>query len=542
MYRMLIVDDLPIIVRSMKALFEEQDRLPLTLYGAHSGLEALEVLKRTRIDIVLSDIRMPEMDGLDMLKEIRRLWPRCKVIFLTGYSEFEYAKMTVAFGGFDYILKTESEQRIVEAVQRALAAIAEESAVNHLLEQAKGQIRQALPVLQKQLLMQLLQGEAPEESEVRRALAELQIALDPGRPVMLLVARIDDWQDRTAIRDKALMRYALINVVGEHLASLSAVAPVEWSDAEIVWLLQSEHPPVGMATFVFGTLEPLQQVCRELLGLTVSFLLGEQAVAWRMIADRFREMRGKWRWGWGGGHESLLLDSSPGAQRRTDGGSLALQERLGRLDTLLNNNQQEAFFALLEEVLASVREERQDVRRKLLVYHAISAMFIACKTEIETVIDTFELADLRRLQPETAVASWTNMENLFRSVSRQLFDAVQANRKDRVEEIVHTVEQYAAAHIDTDTSLVRLADVAGLSPAYLSRLYKQATGRGLSEYLSALKLQTARRLLQDNRLKIQEVAHALGYNSGLAFTRFFKNQTRMTPQEYRNQCEQDQTT
>lgn len=92
MYRMLIVDDLPVIVEGLVKMFGKK-KPELELYQAYSAYQALDVLNRTRIDIVLSDIRMPGMEGTELLHEIKRHWPLCKVIFLTSFDDFHYIKM-----------------------------------------------------------------------------------------------------------------------------------------------------------------------------------------------------------------------------------------------------------------------------------------------------------------------------------------------------------------------------------------------------------------------------------------------------------------
>lgn len=120
MYRLLIVDDLPIIVDGLLELFEQTAHLELDVMKAYSGEEALEVLQNHRIDIVISDIKMPGLEGIELLREIKSQWPSCKVIFLTGYNEFHYARSAITYGGFEYILKVESDEKIIESVERAI--------------------------------------------------------------------------------------------------------------------------------------------------------------------------------------------------------------------------------------------------------------------------------------------------------------------------------------------------------------------------------------------------------------------------------------
>src|SRR5690606_14704865 len=107
MYRLLIVDDEEIIVNGLYEIFRNIKDLDLDVYKAYSGEEAIEWLNRTRVDIVLTDIRMPGIDGLELLEIIHRSWPQCRVIFLTGYDEFEYVYKAIQHKAVNYILKIE---------------------------------------------------------------------------------------------------------------------------------------------------------------------------------------------------------------------------------------------------------------------------------------------------------------------------------------------------------------------------------------------------------------------------------------------------
>lgn len=105
------------------------------------------LLSSQRIDIVMSDIKKPGIEGIELLREIKSQWPACKVIFLTGYNDFEYAKSALTYGGFDYILKVESDDKIVQAVQRAVSKIDEEQDQANMIVRAQSKMRQALPSL-----------------------------------------------------------------------------------------------------------------------------------------------------------------------------------------------------------------------------------------------------------------------------------------------------------------------------------------------------------------------------------------------------------
>ena len=118
MHRLLIVDDEEIITDSLFEVFNQVMSDELDIYRAYSAREALDWLSRTRIDIVLTDIRMPGMNGLELMDEIQIYWPRCRIIFLTGHSEFDYAYQAMKVPSVRYLLKTRRVYKVCRRFAR----------------------------------------------------------------------------------------------------------------------------------------------------------------------------------------------------------------------------------------------------------------------------------------------------------------------------------------------------------------------------------------------------------------------------------------
>ena len=127
MYRLLIVDDEPAIVEGLALLFSEVEGMDLDVMKAHSGLEAVAIAGTTKLDIVLSDIRMPGMNGIQLMDEIGRCWPSCRFVMLTGYDQFDYIYTAVQKRADAYLLKTEEDAVVVDAVRHIVAACEEGS-------------------------------------------------------------------------------------------------------------------------------------------------------------------------------------------------------------------------------------------------------------------------------------------------------------------------------------------------------------------------------------------------------------------------------
>lgn len=554
MYRMMVVDDLPYIVDRMERLIGEQEQLKLEMYKAYSAFEALDTLKRIKIDIVLTDIKMPGMEGIELLHEIRKYWPRCKVIFLTSYDEFHYAKSAISGGGFDFILKFEQDEAIINAIHRAVAALNDEYAAMKQLHEAQMQKRQMIPLLQEQYLHNMLYGKA-DIRNTNEQFRELGIPLRSELPMYVLVGKVDDWASITDTSERKLLLYAARNVI-EELLNVSVIlvsATVEQS--KLVCLLQPkeiltaerEQQPdqeiwARTFIFVFETVMTIQATCRDLFKLSFSFALGEEPVPAGRLTELFDRLLSLFLSRLGAGKELRLTDrmladldnpsAAAAAQYKLQGFVIKKIELLGRY---LKSGAKAEFDQLFAEIMTDMIRHSDSGFLKLEVHHNLASVFLSYLRLHPPTPSLLAQVNVDKLTKANPDLSWEEMKLIFASMSERIFESNAAEAKDEGKEnLIHWLNDYIEQHISEELSLTRLAEVVHLNPVYLSRLYMQATGVGISDYVNMCRLNRSKELLKSSHHKIYEIAGMVGYDSALSFIRFFKKQMNMTPQEYRN--------
>lgn len=544
MYRLLIVDDLPIIVDGLLELFEQTVHLPLEVMKAYSGEEALEVLSYHHIDIVISDIKMPGLGGIELLQEIKSHWPS-KVIFLTGYNDFHYARNAITHGGFDYILKVESDEKIIQSVERAIEKIEEEHDQEQMIARVQSKMRLAMPSLQKEYMWGLFQGKQVSESQLGQAFREIDIPLDATLPVYLLIGRVDAWKEMFKTPDKVLLSYALQNICDEYLSTHVRSYSVVYELSKIVWMIQpkvsdsssNDSDWIRAHRYTSGILETLQATCKRLLGLSVSFLLGSETATWDNVSDRFHSIKYGLVQGHGLFREVIMTDKDIQKEGNDKTGSYHdsfYHARVQLLMSCLENNHREQFNKLYVELTAIWNDQGTPYERKTELYHSLSAVFLFYIHKNRGIRDYMNtLLDLDKLFRHSDSASWPELIQYFWQMADYFFEWNALRGTQLPAEVVNKVHRYIEEHISTDISLNALADNVGLNPSYLSRLYKQITGIGLSKYINDYRNLIAKDMLLNTTMKVNEIATALGYNSALAFIRFFKKQNETTPQEFR---------
>ncbi|MFD0696790.1 response regulator [Paenibacillus sp. GCM10027628] len=285
MYRLLIVDDEPVIVNGLVQLFQENSDFELDVCKAFSANEAIEIAKKTKLDILVSDIRMPQKNGLQLVDEIVYYWPSCRIIFLTGYSEFDYVYEAIRKNVENYILKTEGIEPVYKAVKIAMDKLDEENRTRILQEKAEMHVQFAEPLLKNEMMEALLHGVPMAELLANPRYAEVDFHIAADRPAFFLVGQADHAEDQlTADKWKLLKTVQQIfdsclpaSLYGEKAVyDASALVWLLQPDADLTTRLLGEDHKLNwlrLVAYMKGILESVQNECTRMLNVSVSFAI-----------------------------------------------------------------------------------------------------------------------------------------------------------------------------------------------------------------------------------------------------------------------------
>jgi len=551
-YRLLIVDDEPFIVDGLYDLFQEEKRLNLDVYKAYSARKAIEWLDRTRIDIVLTDIQMPGMNGLQLLKEIRERWPLCKVVFLTAYSEFDYAYTAMQYNAASYVLKSEGELAVLKAVEKCVEEIEKSINLKELVLKAEEQINLTMPLLQREYLMDLLQGEKSTFQNRKDQFEKLHIPLNPGRSVLLLAGRMDNYPSVSSTLEKAKCLSEIEAVFKNYMGRSIVSTYINWDRDKLLWFIQPDLSEkngndvliwTNAIHYIKGTLEIVQGICKRSLKISISFILDSKPADWDELTERFCFLKQIVSYRIGYETEMLLVDSSffedeimrPLSSEISMHKAYLFEAKLDMLRTYLESGQSKEFFKLLTEIISFIfYEDSDDDYFKVEMYQSISLMFLSHINHWNLKDRVGAHINLSNLFGTADFITYKEMIEYFYKLGETIFSYQKSEQVKRMEILIANINKYINDHLNEDLSLVALSEKVFLNPAYLSRIYKQATGMNLSEYISHMRINKAKELLRQSDFKIHEIAAAVGFESAAYFTRVFKQLTQITPQEYRD--------
>jgi len=552
MYRLLIVDDEPVIVNSMYQLFREAVHLDIEIYRAYTVYEALNILQQHRIDLVLSDIRMPGLSGIELQKIIVDKWPMCKIVFLTGYNDFEYAKQAIRNGGVvDYLLKHEDDDIILQAVEKAIAAIEKQALSDSYVLKSRTKLQLALSAAQKNALFDLIYGNKPSPEILAKKFEQLEMPLRVDRRVYQVVGRVDSWDHVQEDKDRELLVFAVQNIVDEYFNSVAVCVSVAFDQYKLLWLMQPAGSPPALsgpeaeqewkllAARAQGLLEDAQSACKQMLKLSVSFAVGDEPVNWDGFGAQFNYLKMLLGQGYDGKHDLLIQEGKGlggldiGKNRQYLAGSQQLRKQLGQLEEYLESGQAEAFMTLYGQVMK--RDVSLHSHGDLLeLFYSVSLYLLSYANRTDLLHILSYKMDIGKLTQYAAHESWEGVVQYFAEFAQLLFENRTGSQEVGTQRTIQIIQQYIQTHLDRELTLTSLAELVNHSPAYLSRLYKKETGVALFDYITGRRMAKARELLSETAMKIHKIALEVGYESPPQFTRSFKKWFNVTPQEYRD--------
>lgn len=564
MYRLLIVDNEEIIVDHLYEIFRGMDHLNLDVYKAYGSKEAIEWLNRTRIDIVLTDIDMPDMDGLQLMKEVFRIWPQCKVILLTGHSEFGFVYKAIQHRDVSYILKSEDIEKVIQVVEENLSKIRKEIKTEDLISNAKKQVHMALDLFQEDYLMCILKGDRSVQI-TEEQFRKLSIPLNVQWPITLVLGMIDKFPENCDYMQQMQLLYSVRQIIQRYIATHLNVSIILDENRRFVIFVQPKESLFSTISvdaemrdqfynktlsFLKGILEVIQSASQENFNMPISLTVSSKASRWDEIANQYHSLQHLLNYRIGIENKILLIDSEfndniddESVTENTydveclEGGKLEKTLKLKNLAVIeqyLESGQREDFYEALEQFLTPLRGIHS--KNNIIAQEAFYTVSLYLMSYInrwgliEKVV--FQMGQIKLMRTEL-FDSWGDAALYLMELASVLFNMQTIEQKKRADNIIDFLQGFIKENLDEDLSLVRLAEQVHLNPSYLSRIYKQETGRNLTEFIDSTRLTKAKNLLKSENSRINDIARRVGYESATSFNRFFKKATGYSPQEYR---------
>lgn len=508
------------------------------VHKAYSAFEALELMNTYPIDIVITDIRMPELSGLELIDEIRKRKPDAVCVLLTGHSEFDYAKQAVSLQAFDYLLKPVKDEELFRVVDKAVGRLARHGEELRQRQRMSYSLRESLPLIRSSLLREQLRGTGGGRTWEEKA-SRYGIPFHEGDKCLLLLIRMERDFGPSALEapqeDRNWVEFSVLNITEEWFCPYMDVWGCREEHGYIVLLLKprADAPNAGDGRPVLEQLSlGLQQKIKLYVKETASLLLTEELAFPQEVRGAYEQALSSFRQHVGGRQELILLEGEP-ARRAAK--SLQTLEAMPTLLQLLEVNQWE----LAERKAEHLFEELNGLWRESFEHLLVAGMelcsaFVKLAHKNGTFLGELaakplnDFAEGKPLHSIQALQAWTR--HMFELLRETHAEEMNVSRKA----VIRRVQEYIDKHLKNGASLRAIADHVHMHPTHLSKIYKLETGQGLSDYMINLRMEKASDLLLRSDLRIYEICEEIGYLDPAYFIKVFRKYYGMTPQEYRD--------
>lgn len=532
MYKIMLVDD----EAEVREAIRESIDWPRHGYefagSCANGAEALGAILDIRPDLVLSDICMPLMDGIEMTKHVSRAAPDTKVVILTGHDEFDYAQQALRLKVHDFVVKPITPRELRALLDRIKLELDREAEERESMARLREQLQESLPLLKERFLECLVQGSIGEE-EAERKFAYFGLA-KPVPPLVAISVDIDQLDDHSRERwenNPELQRYAAYKIAleaTEHrsalvfltkeervVALLSGIA--EDSDDDIVQLSETIRRSVEKY-MKFTVTVGVGTRCASLGELPCSYEASLSALDYRFLLGNNRVIRLQ-------DLERPALFSCPPDY-----------EWNRKFASALKTGTHRETHQLIEQFIGQLKSSSLPLE---VCYVRTQSMMIDTVNSIRELLG--DGGDWLRqlgaaLQNIDGFHRLEDVEAWLKNISGEAIRLIAERRSDLSQLQVRSAIEYIEQRYQEESlSLMDICNHVHMSKSYFSTLFKQHTGQTMMEYVTRIRLETAKTLLQaDPPIKTYDIAASVGYGDPQYFSVLFKKHVGVTPTEFRD--------
>ena len=511
MYTLLIADDERLEREALRFIIQRGTDKIGGIFEAVNGREAVELAEREQPDIVIMDIKMPGVNGVEAARRVKELSPRSKILFLTAFDTFDYAREALRIGAEDFLVKPVEDDRLLELLEELCGRLEAERRVRLRADRDRETLHELESLLEKELSGQLGCGYAdPRRLEEYAAVNALK---EPRYLPGLLEVDLNSYPMRIERSDHADILLGRCEHVCRHEAGRSGWLCLTGrrdgrkreNRGEVVLLFcgSGEHTALAPGELENSILKGL----KENVALKARISLGTEAGNPDQLTESF----------------ARLKPAAGSVNRRS--AALLEEELTGLLESCAPDAGARAGELVLDWLDAQPAREAgmKQVEEILLV---LRHQLLRRNPQMPSAGEEYAPQRLSGREEWTAA-----VRGSLASLSRAVRLSRESGRHPAVRFVLGLLEvRYAE-----DLPLDEIADLAGQSASHLSRLFRQETGMSVVEYMTRLRVSAARRLLAAGDESIGTISRKVGYGDPNYFTRVFRRETGLTPREYRLQ-------
>lgn len=526
MYKLLVVDDEKLIRKGLIAKLAHNNINFSWIGEASNGEEAITLIQSEKPDIVITDIRMPIMDGIQLIRWCRDSSLNTRFIILSGYAEFEYAEQALNMGVSAYILKPIEETDIVQAINKAMNEIESHNQAKENAKDVAELGKDKKKLLLERVLNQIFHTSRDFENDVLlRQTCLKEIA--PNTSYMLAVLHIDSssfYQSPFSYDDLLLIKFSIKNILEEVACDCYKIMVDNQRDINQIFILfyHVDQGRLKAACEVFAR----TAYSKIQTYLQISITIGVSGVVERLSNEIYKQSRFAFE-------QKLILGSNQVFffKEAIGNTSITLPEyKMKLLHRCMEVSDLNGIRSILNDIFLS--EEASDIAGiyiRLAYSEVIRSLLKVCSNyHLNNPKDSDFLSGevIDYLEDSRQI-----IEYLYTMIADILTGKPTCGVDSK--RIVENIKEFIRNNYTSEITVGELAKKYAINTDYLSVVFKQETGKNMIRYLTEIRVENACKLLKETKSGISDISYSVGYPDRQYFNRIFKKIMGMTPAEYR---------
>lgn len=540
MLKVFLVEDELLIREGIKKMPWEEEGFSF-VGEASDGELAYPMIMEKKPDILITDIRMPFMDGIELSRLVREKLPETKVIFLSGYNEFEYAKEAISIGVTDYLLKPINAAKLMEAIHRVAEVIEKDRENKWMLEQYQKEMRKDLNLERRKLFSKLLYSELSVREIVEQG-EKLNLDFAASYLAVLVFTLSTPLGNYRQYSQELNETEAKIRDLVERQDCMT----IEWTENTWIYLVKGESRQK-----IDGKIEQIVEAIVSVMDSHRNLYyfggVGETVQRLRDLGRSYQEANKAFSTRFFTTEKKIVYSSEVGEQIQVGEMEVSIQDLdtsaidRRKIERFLKEGTKGEIHHFVEEYFNNIGEESySSLLFRQYVMMDIYLCVLAFLKEIE--VGAQELPE--RYRQVTRIVNHIHTIGEGKEYLEAFFSEAMDLRDNCAQKKYRDLIQNAVAYIlehyqDEDISLNVLASYVNISPSYFSSVFSQETGRTFVEYLTSVRMDRAKELLRCTNKRSSEIAASVGYQDSHYFSFLFKKTCGCTPSDYRKQKKEE---
>ncbi|CAM4124446.1 helix-turn-helix domain-containing protein [Paenibacillus alkaliterrae] len=531
MYKVIIADDQMPVLEYLKAKLPWQE-LGLELIAVCSdGEEALHACKILPPDILITDIGMPIMNGLELIEEARKINPGLKTVILSCHEEFHFAQQAVKLNVNDYILKeTMRIEQLLDMLQQLILQLQSEKAVQNEHLKLQAVVSHGLSALKTTFLRSLIDQPVWDETEWEKKAGNLGIRLTAGYrylPVLCTLERFSDIEERFGGAHQ--VRFVVENALNE---SVQIADHVVLTFDERSYYILYPYPKtikVNIMDMITDELFKAQKMFLRNMKIGVSFYLGEGCDSMTTLKKQIRFMQNIKTFRFYSGEHRILKAQQ--METTEDELFVHYSEAVNDIRNCIQLDDAERLKYMIEKWLKHIESKRYPV-------DSVRGWVIKIVSDIELKYSVMQhfLTNYSAELMQQKIYAIDTLDHLGDGLYHYLvekMDSIRVHKDHSIRKEIAEAQRYVLMHLNEKIVMDDMARSLNLNPTHFSRIFKKETGETFVEFVTRSKMERAQELLDKSNQSIEQISLELAYDNSSYFNKLFRAFSGMSPNEYR---------